>query len=260
MFLNSAPTPGRVAGLGTAVVDGPTDISTSTITETATITEAATSTAYTTSVVNFVRARVYRTITTYTRNMAEAPITQKLKKKRGDRCPAKPKPSHSASTTGSAPSSTATSNPADALKSFADDVVSAAAPTVTDTVTMAFTAAAGPAATTTAVGATFEFQQQIFYDRCVPFLYRQLYTDVAGIPLTADALFQYCAARCVADDGCGEVWISHHNPVTRSGLWCVLGGTDHNSGDTWLSNQDFQCRYPPIGATGTWYHRRNSSN
>ncbi|KAK7957777.1 hypothetical protein PG988_012625 [Apiospora saccharicola] len=59
-------------------------------------------------------------------------------------------------TTSSAPSSTATSNPADALKQFADDVVSAAcsclasAPTVTDTVTVTTTVAATPPATQTA--------------------------------------------------------------------------------------------------------------
>ncbi|KAK7921643.1 hypothetical protein PG985_009665 [Apiospora marii] len=109
----------------TAIVDGPTDISTETIT----------------------------TVTTVGRT---GPY--KKKHKRGDKCAAKPKSSSSSSsattTTSSAPTSSASSDPVDALESFPDDVVAAAcaclnlaAPTTTETVTVTATVPASASAT-----------------------------------------------------------------------------------------------------------------
>ncbi|KAK8133542.1 hypothetical protein PG984_005554 [Apiospora sp. TS-2023a] len=138
----------------TTVVDGPTDLSTETITETAIVTEPATSTAYTTPVV---------TVTTVGRT---GPYR---KKKRGDKCVVKPKPSysvstgyssstgHSASMTSSASTSPASSAPAAALEHFSRDVIAAAcaclitgpAPTTTETITVTATVATESATVTT---------------------------------------------------------------------------------------------------------------
>ncbi|KAK8044059.1 hypothetical protein PG993_004083 [Apiospora rasikravindrae] len=310
----------------TTVVDGPTDISTETITVTATTTQPATSTAYTTGVViPFLLTHNSQDDDGHRKDSGWSPggvsggssgPTRK-KKKRGDKCVVKPKPSNSASTTSSAPTSTASSDPVDALKGFADDVIAAAcscltgaAPTATETITVTATVATAqqtvttgtetvpatstapglttantstgaatatvtqtvatvtsadpnaPAATTTVVGSTTFTYKASFDNHCFPLQTIAQPSSVAAADGTFETGFQHCAAACLANPDCGELYINYPDPIDpRYGVNCYLGGYPDRPTNgqtftgTWNGQSDFSCDRDFTYPLGVWYNR-----
>ncbi|KAL2208570.1 hypothetical protein CC79DRAFT_1355885 [Sarocladium strictum] len=100
-------------------------------------------------------------------------------------------------------------------------------------------------------GPSFNFVSSLS-THCVPYNYMDLYAAVPDIPLTYDAIFNFCANKCASDTNCVQIWVAVDNPVVRSSMWCLTGGGDSTA--TWTSGE-IQCNYPPIGQFGYWYSK-----
>ncbi|KAK5994174.1 hypothetical protein PT974_07616 [Cladobotryum mycophilum] len=89
-----------------------------------------------------------------------------------------------------------------------------------------------------------------YNNKCIPYNYLTLNSDVSGIPITFEGIFQWCAALCASDSSCVQIWVAHTDPVSPVGLWCMTGGGPESK--TW-DQTEIQCQYPPIGPNGHWY-------
>lgn len=172
--------------------------------------------------------------------------------------------------------------PKTALNGFSAEVIAAAcrcltgaAPTTTTTETVTVTATVAtvtsadptaPAATITAVGPTTFLHIASLDDYCFP---RQVIGQPHGVPATDSArpatfeyAFQQCAAECLANPACGELYVNYPDPIDpRYGANCYIGAYPGRADPslpytgTWGGDSDFNCGNQVFYKFGEWYNR-----